>query len=176
MNDIKVYEYNEKGEYTREFKSIKHFTSTYNLHYNHFSKGSVGACGVWEFPDKRIAATYRIGKEGIREWRKRKNSPFLGEKKVRQKNQDSRRILVYDLDYDLIATFENEHVARIFLNLRSLRASGGGLLYSKSFSSESGLYLKYENKECDACKYIAIYEGYDISYLECVNCSKTKRC
>ncbi len=27
---------------------------------------------------------------------------------------------------------------------------------------------------CDNCKYTAIYEGYEISYLECMKCGKTK--
>ena len=27
---------------------------------------------------------------------------------------------------------------------------------------------------CDNCKYTAIYEGYEISYLECMRCGKTK--
>ena len=27
---------------------------------------------------------------------------------------------------------------------------------------------------CDNCKYTAIYEGYEISYLECIKCGKTK--
>jgi hypothetical protein len=31
-----------------------------------------------------------------------------------------------------------------------------------------------EQLECDACKYIAIYEGYEISYLECLKCGKGK--
>ena len=31
-----------------------------------------------------------------------------------------------------------------------------------------------EQLVCDNCKYTAIYEGYEISYLECMKCGKTK--
>jgi hypothetical protein len=31
-----------------------------------------------------------------------------------------------------------------------------------------------EQIECDKCKYIAIYDGYEINYLECLKCGKTK--
>jgi hypothetical protein len=31
-----------------------------------------------------------------------------------------------------------------------------------------------EQLVCDNCKYIAIYEDYEISYLECLKCGKTK--
>lgn len=38
----------------------------------------------------------------------------------------------------------------------------------------SGVVGQREQLECDACKYIAIYEGYEISYLECLKCGKVK--
>ena len=40
--------------------------------------------------------------------------------------------------------------------------------YTHSCESDSELLV------CDNCKYTAIYEGYEISYLECIKCGKTK--
>lgn len=40
--------------------------------------------------------------------------------------------------------------------------------YTRCCKSDSELLV------CDNCKYTAIYDGYDISYLECLKCGKSK--
>ncbi len=64
-----------------------------------------------------------------------------------------------------IAEVDFEHFANGMMNCNNILSQALSL---HNVVKQSELLV------CDNCKYTAIYEGYEISYLECMKCGKTK--
>lgn len=116
-----VYLYDTDGKYLRSFESISQFARTYQLEDNIFSNRKVD---VYEFEDGRIAALYRIGREGIKKYRQYKSSPYtvnspgrkIAETKL-NKADKNKIITVTNLDGETIAEFKNSYFAKKLMKL-----------------------------------------------------------
>jgi hypothetical protein len=77
-----------------------------------------------------------------------------------------------------------EHLDSKINELETLRSRGeltymGGEMLIEFIAIKQALNIpvvvgQSKQLECDSCKYIAIYEAYEISYLECLKCGKAK--
>lgn len=141
LKPMKVYLYDTDGKYLREFISISEFARTFQMNENIFSGRNED--GVYEFEDGRIAALYRIGREGIKKYRRYKNSHYTKKyvgriiaESVLKKNNKLGEVEVYNLDNELIATFKNVYFAG-----KLLKFNDTGALTTKNFNEE-GLKFK----------------------------------
>lgn len=136
----KVYLYDTDGKYLRSFVSCSEFARTFQFAENLFSRDFE----VYEFEDGRIAATYKIGREGIKRWRLYKNSEYIKEYKGRKiaetvyiKNGTLRELQLINFDEEVIASFKNEYFAKKLLGIES--SSSVNLKYY----NEQGLKFRY---------------------------------
>jgi len=121
----KVYLYNKEGGFERVFESISDFARTYNVEDNIFSTSDRRwKHEVYEFADGSIAAIYKIGRKGIEEYRRYKNSPYTKHSRGRniaetvlEKTDRNKFIEVRNLDGELIATFKNSFFLKKLMQL-----------------------------------------------------------
>lgn len=119
-----VFLYDTDGKYLRKFESVSFFAREFQISENIFSIDRRKVLDVFEFEDGRIAATYRIGREGIKKYRRYKNSVYVGQGKktaetVLKKNGKLGLIKVYNLDNEIIAEFKNSFFAKKLLGITS---------------------------------------------------------
>jgi len=138
----KVYLYDTDGKYLQEFENSSLFCRTFGFSENLFStENRRKDYQVYEFEDGRVAALYRIGKDGIRKYRQYKNSPYTKNyagrniaESVLKKNGKVKGIAVYNLDGELVATFRNTYFYK--------KMTGQAEPPFKNFNDE-GLSFKY---------------------------------
>lgn len=149
-----VFLYNHKGEYLKKFSSISEFASEYGLQENIFCNKSRGQYSALEqvilLPDTNIASTYRIGREGIRKWLAYKNNKFVGKGKeialgALKNHGKMHKVQVFDLDGDLMATFENEYFAKIFIKPICDFPNSGNVKNGSTYPNKEGLLIKFNN-------------------------------
>ena len=146
---LKIYHYDRDGSFVRVYESVSEFARDYGVQQNMF-KNSGYERDVVKLYDDTFAAKYRIGREGIRKYKARLNSEFVGINKALAKGKanasgDNFRILVYDLDGDKIATFENAFVAKKFgIEHHEIRQNKKGI-YNTDYNSK-GLKIVLEEK------------------------------
>ena len=108
---VKVHLYDEKSKYIRTYDSTAEFARKNGLNKNIFSYDDWLKDGVYEFEDGYIAATYRIGKEGIRKWKAYQESPLVGTPKNiaegKMAKSGTGAVVLHDLDGDEIARFRS---------------------------------------------------------------------
>lgn len=113
-----VYLYDTDGKYIRPFESIREFAETFGLSKNILCYGRVHE-DIYQFEDGRIACTYKIGREGIRQYKIRVNNLFLGKgSKIAETvytEQNKGKVVVKDLDGNKLAVFKNIFVAKTML-------------------------------------------------------------
>jgi len=108
---IKVYLYGDSGKYLREFNSIDEFTTNFNFSSNIFSHNDWLTDKIYHFKDGRVASLEKIGRKGVLKAKRYKNNKFVGGGKTRSetcyKKEKKGKVLMYDLDGDLIAEFKS---------------------------------------------------------------------
>jgi len=137
-----IYLYDSDGKYLRKFESSSEFCRTFQFDDNLFSRLD----GVFEFEDLRVAATYRIGREGIEAWRRYKKSvytkKYVGRKiaeTVLNNNKIGNPLELINLDGEVIATFKNFYFAK-----KLLKMTDSSVPNTKNFN-EDGLKFRYVN-------------------------------
>lgn len=114
----KVYHYDRDGSYVRSYDSLSEFAEDYGVQTNIF-KNSGYIKDLVKLYDDTYASTYRVGRDGIRKYEKYNSSEFVGKNKslalgkIRASGKNY-KVLVYDLDNELIITFENTFIAYKF--------------------------------------------------------------
>ena len=105
----KVYEYDQEGTYLRSHDSVTDFGKLYGLEKN-ISKRRIEYKGVfYEFEDGRVFCLTRIGRKGVKLYKKFRRSPFVGNYKAAYKAMTNGfKYEVYDLDGELMATFKSD--------------------------------------------------------------------
>jgi hypothetical protein len=121
----KVYLYDTDGKYLRQFESISEFARTFQFSENLFSgENRRYNPDVYEFEDGRIAALYRIGRQGIRDFKRYDRSEYTkvyrGRKIAETVLKDSGKlkpVRVFNLDGELIAEFSNSYFCKKLMKL-----------------------------------------------------------
>ena len=114
----KVYHYDRDGSYVRSYDSLSEFAEDYGVQTNIF-KNSGYIKDLVKLYDETYASTYRVGRDGIRKYERYHSSEFVGKGKALalgkvKASGKNHRVLVYDLDNELIVTFENIFIAYKF--------------------------------------------------------------
>ena len=114
----KVYHYDRDGSYVRSYDSLNEFAKDYGVQTNIFHNAGYTKELV-KLYDETYAATYRVGRDGIRKYERYHSSEFVGKGKAlamgkAKANGKHCRVFVYDLDNDLVATFESTFAAYRF--------------------------------------------------------------
>ncbi|AGO48941.1 hypothetical protein N356_gp049 [Cellulophaga phage phi14:2] len=106
----KVFIYDDDGKYLGDFPSMTEFAHTYNLSKNCLVNSDKN---YHLFDDGRIAVLERMGRDKVRQLKSYISSPYVGKNKsiaLGHLKDKLNPIKLYDLDGDLIATFENSFV------------------------------------------------------------------
>ena len=140
---IYVFYYDAEGKFIKKFESLSDFARETGYQTNVFINSGYNKETV-QLKDGNFASTIRIGRDGIRELKKYLNNEYVGHGKALAKgkakaNNENYRILVYDLDGDLIATFENKFIAVKF------GIDGRHINYEGNYISK-GFTIKLEEK------------------------------
>jgi hypothetical protein len=122
MLERKVFIYGYKGELIDIKNSITLFAEAYD-----YTKSSFQTNDFIFMENKGVASLNRIGRKKAREIIRRELSPFVGKSKSLHKGKSiyKKKVFLYDMDGDLMATFESIFHARLLTNLSS------GSFYSK---------------------------------------------
>lgn len=99
---LKVYLYNDDGEFMKSFNSQAEFSNEFNL-----SKNLLSQQNPFIFKSGEVACTYRIGRENIRVLKKKLASKYLGKGYKTSLTKRSPKVEVYDLENNLIASFKS---------------------------------------------------------------------
>lgn len=127
----KVYHYDRDGSYVRIYDSLSEFAKDYGVQINIFHNAGYTKELV-KLYDETYAATYRAGREGVRKYERYHSSEFVGKGKAMalckaKANGRHCRVFVYDLDQELVATFESTFAAyRFGITNHQLFKSNGG--------------------------------------------------
>ena len=113
-----VFEYNSDGSFHRSHESIADFAKCYNLQKNINSTRKNVFDVFYEFSDGRVASERRIGKKGVRDYKRYSRSPYVGHRKSQSMSiGNGWKYRFIDLDGDLIATFESDWHCRLLTNI-----------------------------------------------------------
>lgn len=131
----KLYMYDSKGIFLREFESKKQFKDEYDSTYNKYDD-KYG----YKVLNGNVLSTKRLGKRRTLEILGYYNSPFVGRvKKSAETNLDKNGtnipVQVFDLDGDLMAEFRNSFTLKMLTNL-DMKNIGK--------KTNSGLILRYK--------------------------------
>ena len=115
--NVKVYEYNCKGKFIKEYDSISYFSRNNNISQNVFSQENRLINNFYPMKNGNIATLNRVGLKSILNYVNYKNSRFVGRPKIlseaKQKKSNKGKVIFYDLDMDKIAEFKSVFQARL---------------------------------------------------------------
>ena len=114
----KVFEYDSDGKFLRVHDSIKEFGDLYGLEKNVSHRRNEVKGVFYEFPDGRVASLKKIGRVGVREYKKYSESPFVGTPKSHYISRgNGYKYELYDLDGDIMAVFQSEWHLRLLTGI-----------------------------------------------------------
>jgi hypothetical protein len=116
----KVYVYNHKGAFIEEFANSVLFANKYNLSINAMSVGNKNILDedIFMIDKETFASYYRVGKQRIRLFFAKLNSPYVRKKKHYKKDKE-RIIDCYNLNGELIASFKDEFYLKALLGIKT---------------------------------------------------------
>jgi len=133
----KVFIYDKKGKLIEKFSSIVLFAEHYQVPNNFLSLKDIRLISD---TDNFFASKNRVKSQVITNLIRYNNSKFVGKNKSNaltslKKNGGIKRVEVYDLDGDLVATFENSfYLKRMYKdvdNLNSVLPNKDGLIFKE---------------------------------------------
>ena len=136
---IKVYQYSNIGKYLRSWESMAEIR---NYYFSHIS----GKMPLFKtddttmvLPDGTILSKQKIGRVGVDEFLRKKDNPYLNSYKL----QNNNKVLIYNLNNELIAEFNNHKICTNLLNI-----SNNDLLRKLKRQSvgKDGLIFKYKQE------------------------------
>ena len=116
----KVYVYSNKGSFIEEFSNSVLFAKKYNLSTNSMSVGNKNILDedIFMINKETFASYYRVGKQRIRLFVAKLNSPYVRKKKPYKKDKE-RIIDCYNLNGELIASFKDEFYLKALLSIKT---------------------------------------------------------
>jgi hypothetical protein len=139
----KVFVYNKKGKLVHKFSSIVEFADIYQVPNNFLSLKDIRLISD---TDNFVASKNRVKSQVVINLIRYNNSKFVGKNKSNaltsiKKNGGIKKIQVFDLDGDLVATFENSfYLRRMYRdveNLNSKQPNKDGLIFKEISHSEN---------------------------------------
>lgn len=122
----KVYEYDKEGNFVHQYESQQEVR---DAHYSH-SKGKYPLfqrSDIMELPNGNIISQDRIGREGIFNYLRRKQSPYVDR---HGRSLSLKKVRAYNLDNELVAEFLDFNV---MCNMMGLKQD---LLWNRVFTSK----------------------------------------
>ena len=132
----KVFVYNKSGKLIEKFSSIVDFAYKHEVPNNFLSKKDLRLITESGF----VASKNKVKSQVVRDLIRYHKSEYVGKNKLNaminlKKQGDLKRIEVFDLDGDLVATFENSFYLRKMYrdveNLNSKQPNKDGLIFKE---------------------------------------------
>jgi len=138
---IKMYEYTSEGYFVREYNSIQ---EVFNKYYEGKKRPLIYKDNKYAYlPNGNLICTSRLGRDNILKIKRIKASIYVPNAK-----ENRRKIVVYNLASEPIATFRSAHIASVLTGIdratidSSIKASPKR---TKKYSKTTELVFKYEN-------------------------------
>lgn len=116
---IKVHLYDSKGKYIKTYEHISEFAVENSISKTVFSNKNANE--TQQLDNGNIASLNRIGKQGVRDFLRYKNSPYTsaykGRKIAEVSNNGHCKVEVYNLDGEKVAEFKNSYFCETMMNL-----------------------------------------------------------
>jgi len=116
---VKVYLYDSKGKYIKSYEHISEFAVENNISKTVFSNKTAGE--IQQLENGNIASLNKIGRQGVRDFLRYRNSPYTSTYRGRKISEGSYngkcKVEVYNLDGEKVAEFKNSYFCETMMNL-----------------------------------------------------------
>ena len=131
---VKVYQYNNIGEYMREYETM---SEVFNKYFDGKKGDLFHGKEYRELPDGTFVSYYRIGREGLRQQRR------IDENKYCFDQATHKPFSIYNLKGEKISSFKSVYHASLLTGMFHT-AINGRLTHRKGHHTKDGLIFKWD--------------------------------